>query len=87
MAATTPPLRYTSVKIGPTGACLDMLCIGACSVVPIRGIYNPAITYQYVRKPKNCPVENVGHHRESFDCSTGVWSMTFIVAVTILNSL
>jgi hypothetical protein len=30
MTATTPPLRYTAVKIGPTGACLDMLCLASC---------------------------------------------------------
>jgi hypothetical protein len=30
MAAATPPLWYTDVKIGPTGACLDTLCLGSC---------------------------------------------------------
>jgi hypothetical protein len=30
MGATTPPLKYTAIRVGPTGACLDMLCFGAC---------------------------------------------------------
>jgi hypothetical protein len=30
MMATVPPLKYTSIKVGPTGACLDMLCLGTC---------------------------------------------------------
>jgi hypothetical protein len=30
MAATTPPLKYSTIRVGPTGACLDMLCFGAC---------------------------------------------------------
>jgi hypothetical protein len=31
MTAPVPPLRYATIKVGPTGACLDMLCLGACN--------------------------------------------------------
>jgi hypothetical protein len=30
MAATLPPIKYTAIKLRPTGACLDMICFGAC---------------------------------------------------------
>jgi hypothetical protein len=30
MGAATPPIKYSVIKLGPTGACLDMLCFGAC---------------------------------------------------------
>jgi hypothetical protein len=30
MGAPTPPLKYSAIRVGPTGACLDMLCSGAC---------------------------------------------------------
>jgi hypothetical protein len=30
MGATTPPLKYSTIRVGPTGACLDMLCFGIC---------------------------------------------------------
>ena len=30
MAATSPPIKYSAIKIGPNGACLDMLCLGMC---------------------------------------------------------
>jgi hypothetical protein len=30
MAAANPPLKYSAIKVGPNGACLDMLCLGAC---------------------------------------------------------
>jgi hypothetical protein len=31
MNATIPPIKYSLVKGGPTGACLDMLYLGACN--------------------------------------------------------
>jgi hypothetical protein len=30
MAAASPPIKYSAIKIGPNGACLDMLCLGRC---------------------------------------------------------
>lgn len=39
MGAPTPPLRYTAIRVGPTGACLDMLCLGACK--------EPECTYKH----------------------------------------
>jgi hypothetical protein len=30
MAATSPLIKYTAIKVGLTGACLDMLCFGTC---------------------------------------------------------
>jgi hypothetical protein len=30
MAATSPPLQYSQVRIGSAGACLDYLCFGLC---------------------------------------------------------
>jgi hypothetical protein len=39
MLATVPPIRYLSIKVGPTGACLDMLCLGAC--------LEPGCTYKH----------------------------------------
>jgi hypothetical protein len=31
MSATTPPIKYSAIKGGPTGACLDMLYLGSCN--------------------------------------------------------
>jgi hypothetical protein len=39
MAATLPPLRYLAIQIGPSGACLDMLCFGSCK--------EPRCTYKH----------------------------------------
>lgn len=30
MRAMTPPIQYSAIRVGPTSACLDMLCFGAC---------------------------------------------------------
>jgi hypothetical protein len=30
MAAATPPLKYSAIKVGPNGARLDIRCLGAC---------------------------------------------------------
>jgi hypothetical protein len=30
MAAHEPPLQYAQVKLGPSGSCLDFLCLGSC---------------------------------------------------------
>lgn len=44
MGAVTPPIKYTVIKLGPMGACLDMLCLGICKEVscpykhPLTGI-------------------------------------------------
>lgn len=31
MSAPVPPIKYTAIKGGPTGACLDMLYFGSCN--------------------------------------------------------
>jgi hypothetical protein len=30
MAATSPPLTYAQVRLGPAGSCLDYFCFGLC---------------------------------------------------------
>lgn len=30
MGAPTPPIKYSAIRVGPTCACLDMLCFGVC---------------------------------------------------------
>jgi hypothetical protein len=39
MAAASPPIKYSAVKVGPNGACLDMLCLGLCQ--------DPACSYKH----------------------------------------
>jgi hypothetical protein len=39
MNATIPPIKYSVIKGGPTGACLDMLYLGACN--------EPECTYKH----------------------------------------
>jgi hypothetical protein len=39
MHAVSPPVKYTNIKLGPTGACLDMLCLGSCK--------EPSCTYKH----------------------------------------
>lgn len=39
MAASTPPIKYNAIKVGPNGACLDMLCFGLCQ--------DPGCTYKH----------------------------------------
>jgi hypothetical protein len=39
MAAATPPIKYSAIKLGPNGACLDMICLGLCK--------EPECTYKH----------------------------------------
>jgi hypothetical protein len=42
MGAMMPYIKYTTIKLGPTGACLDMLCLGTC--IEASCTYNHPLT-------------------------------------------